>query len=527
MDCQLEGEERFVVVAHIAQEIRKSRLHFQLKRAAQAQAAKPGIAISNLQEQVSHGLKETGWERKLHNAVYKHLLSYPKSSHPNTPLEHTKEPLTYIRRAQSTWEKRILKSLNSMCTELSVPLARKRPLAEQKELRGRWNELGAEEPDLSAFRPVYAPKDFLDMLITLKNPNVSSGQQLAGGINSWGLIHLPFKVQTLDELRDHYREFSAGTQQTGVDDHADTSAELFEAERMRLGRKILQANHSALAQQYAKTGCPGGLRANMWASMLGIAMDDIDKLYYEQLRSYVFQHDLLVDSLLYKDVKLTATNDDQYFVFEDLLYQVLLVFSRDTQVLSHFSNSSANPAKSYIRGMLGVEEYAVIYPPNGIIPFHGFSMYVAPLCFVYSDPYKLYYIFREMYTRHLFRLHTISSHPEGIVSLCILFESLLQSSQPQLFYHLREVGAQPLRIAFKWMMRAFSGYLASDQLLLLWDRILAYGSLQLLAVVAAAIFAFRRVNLMETSSFAAADAVLADLTTLQIIPLTQIFMFPT
>lgn len=26
---------------------------------------------------------------------------------------------------QSSWEKRILKSLNSMCTELSVPLARK------------------------------------------------------------------------------------------------------------------------------------------------------------------------------------------------------------------------------------------------------------------------------------------------------------------------------------------------------------------------------------------------------------------
>ncbi|XP_038055873.1 TBC1 domain family member 19-like, partial [Patiria miniata] len=252
-----------------------------------------------------------------------------------------------------------------------------------------------------------------------------------------------------------------------------------------------------------------------------------DKLYYEQLRSYVFQHDLLVDSLLYKDVKLTATNDDQYFVFEDFLYQVLLVFSRDTKVLSHFSNSSATPAKSYIRGMLGVEEYAVIYPPNGIIPFHGFSMYVAPLCFVYGDPYKLYYIFREMYMRHLFRLHTISSHPEGIVSLCILFESLLQANQPQLFYHLREIGAQPLRIAFKWLMRAFSGYLASDQLLLLWDRILAYGSQQILAVAAAAIFAFRRVNLLETSSFASADAVMADISTLQIIPITQIFMFPT
>ena len=26
-------------------------------------------------------------------------------------------------------------------------------------------------------------------------------------------------------------------------------------------------------------------------------------------------------------------------------------------------------------GMLGVDEYAVVYPPNGIIPFHGFAMY--------------------------------------------------------------------------------------------------------------------------------------------------------
>ena len=38
-----------------------------------------------------------------------------------------------------------------------------------------------------------------------------------------------------------------------------------------------------------------------------------------------------------------------------------------------------------------------------------------------------------------------------------------------------------LRVAFKWMMRAFSGYLASNQLLALWDRILAYDSLEILS----------------------------------------------
>lgn len=102
-------------------------------------------------------------------------------------------------------------------------------------------------------------------------------------------------------------------------------------------------------------------------------------MYYEQLKAGVIQHDLLVDNLIYKvlfstptgatfiatifmpsnvnldllilkfswivlwydtakpehslyiqlrfflqDVKLTASNDDYYFVFEDFLYQVLM-----------------------------------------------------------------------------------------------------------------------------------------------------------------------------------------------------------
>ncbi|GAB0188250.1 TBC1 domain family member 19 [Grus japonensis] len=179
------------------------------------------------------------------------------------------------------------------------------------------------------------------------------------------------------------------------------------------------------------------------------------------------------------------------------------------------------------QGKLGMEEYAVFYPPNGVIPFHGFSMYVAPLCFLYHEPSKLYQIFREMYVRFFFRLHSISSHPSGIVSLCLLFETLLQTHLPQLFYHLREIGAQPLRISFKWMVRAFSGYLATDQLLLLWDRILGYNSLEILAVLAAAVFAFRAVNLMEVTSLAAAEAVLADLSTLKVMPLLQIFLFAT
>ncbi|KAI0232518.1 TBC1 domain family member 19 [Lamellibrachia satsuma] len=114
---------------------------------------------------------------------------------------------------------------------------------------------------------------------------------------------------------------------------------------------------------------------------------------------------------------------------------------------------------------------------------------------------------------------------QGIVSLSLLFETLLQTQEPQLFFHLKTVGIQPLKIAFKWLIRAFSGYLASEQVLLLWDRILAYNTLEILPVLALAIFTFRKTNLMQVASSTAAEAVLSDLTTLQVIPLIQLSLF--
>uniref|UniRef100_A0A8C3CSY3 TBC1 domain family member 19 n=1 Tax=Cairina moschata TaxID=8855 RepID=A0A8C3CSY3_CAIMO len=478
-----------LTIARIVQRLQGSSLHSQLERQARVSLHKPEIKLESLKEDIKDFLKTSGWEKKLQNAVYSELNVFPSPCHPAAPPEHMKEPLAYMRKAQGSWEKRILKSLNSMCTELSIPLAQKRPASEQKELLNKWNEMGTDEPDLSLFRPVYAPKDFLE--------------------------------------KEDFSELGLNTGQLGIDDSAQVPPEFFENEHVRVGQKVLAEQDSAAAQQYVRQGCPTALRADLWALILNISNQPEDILYYEQLKSNVIQYDLLVDSLIYKDVKLTASNDDYYFVFEDYLYQVLLCFSRDTSVLDHFTYSSATPPKSYIRGKLGIEEYAVFYPPNGVIPFHGFSMYVAPLCFLYHEPSKLYQIFREMYVRFFFRLHSISSHPSGIVSLCLLFETLLQTHLPQLFYHLREIGAQPLRISFKWMVRAFSGYLATDQLLLLWDRILGYNSLEVLAVLAAAVFAFRAVNLMEVTSLAAAEAVLADLSTLKVMPLLQIFLFAT
>ncbi|TRY56636.1 hypothetical protein DNTS_011043, partial [Danionella cerebrum] len=119
---------------------------------------------------------------------------------------------------------------------------------------------------------------------------------------------------------------------------------------------------------------------------------------------------------------------------------VLLCFSRDTTVLEHFNYNSATPPTSCIQStsMTSLAQSRVVW----------------------FTPQMVSYLFTA--------------------SQCT-FERLLQTHLPQLFYHLREIGAQPLRIAFKWIVRAFSGYLSTDQLLLLWDRILGYDSLEIVA----------------------------------------------
>ena len=65
-------------------------------------------------------------------------------------------------------------------------------------------------------------------------------------------------------------------------------------------------------------------------------------------------------------------------MFDAIYVQVLLPFSRDTHLLELTKTSISTPAKSFIRGKLGMPEYSVIYPPSGIIPFYGFSMLGKP-----------------------------------------------------------------------------------------------------------------------------------------------------
>lgn len=70
-------------------------------------------------------------------------------------------------------------------------------------------------------------------------------------------------------------------------------------------------------------------------------------------------------------------------------------------------------------------------------------------------------------------------------------------------------------------MRAFSGHLPPEQLLNLWDMILAYDSMEIVPLLAVIILMFRRDNLMKVNTLQNIEAVLADLSSIAVMPMLQ------
>ncbi len=60
---------------------------------------------------------------------------------------------------------------------------------------------------------------------------------------------------------------------------------------------------------------------------------------------------------------------------EKLFEQIMLCFSRDTAVAGALRCNNSHPIVGTLKGKTSLIQDTVIYPPNGIVPFHGFSMY--------------------------------------------------------------------------------------------------------------------------------------------------------
>ncbi|CAF0705607.1 unnamed protein product [Brachionus calyciflorus] len=506
----MDAEAQYKLGTELSEFVTNSQAYYEFfQNVQEIVTTASDLSLINMNEVLMDKIKSSASSRAITNIIfYNHKLN---SIDENGPVS-----TTYLGKAQTQWEKKLIKSMNSICTELNMPLAKKRSILEGQELKKIWNELGTNVSDLKKFRPIFSINEIFDHILSIKCNNLTD----LAFKSITGLISVPIRIKPFDELKKQYEKMSLEYFQSGLDENLNS---LIEQEKHKNGIKVVEINDIIMTKEFSKTGCTRSLRGKLWAQILNVNVENLDKIYYNYLKQCVFDYDLLIDSIYYKDVKTKAVNDDQVFVFEDLLYQVLLLFTRDTHLLKLYENKSIQIPKAYIRPKNGDQRYhPVFYPPNGFLPFEGFTLLVTPICYVYSDPILLYYIFRKFFVTHFYKLSIISSDPQSIIGLCALFENILQSKDPKLFFHLRKLDIQPLRIAFKWIIRAFSGSLLSSQLLELWDRILAFNSLEILSVFAAGVFMYRRQNLMSITNKSHVESILDDLTSLKVVAILQL-----
>lgn len=55
-----------------------------------------------------------------------------------------------------------------------------------------------------------------------------------------------------------------------------------------------------LTREFAKQGCIKSLRGKLWAQMLNVKIDSLDKVYYNYLKNSVLEYDLLIDTIYYR-----------------------------------------------------------------------------------------------------------------------------------------------------------------------------------------------------------------------------------
>lgn len=426
------------------------------------------------------------------------------------------EPLSSITSARQEWSNFLKTRMLSIASDFDKPLVSLRKVpwvyALQIESKKIENEDEAEKIELKREKEeisfIFDDKNILSCIVEINNGNYRNE------LLEWGIIKLHFRTPSIDLLRAYYEELDVTIKQLGLDEDRQ-----FLDERLALGEKILSKSYIPYMIQYAKRGFPTSLRGKFYAKILDCQVATKDVSYFEYLLEQVQKWELSIDRIVFEDSR-DVCNDDKFFIFHDLLEKIYMGFLRDPWV---YENIRALPNLPII----GINEGKPIgnVPPCGIIPFKHFSKYIAPITFLSEKPEECYYIFRNFYCRYLCYLHSLTSESKGIISLCRLFEDLLQAYDSDLVYHLNQLGIPPLKIAFPWIFYSFVGFIEVEQVYLLWDRMIGYDSPDIIVFLAVAIFVYRSDAIMQCTSKDEIDDLFYDLSHLKAISLIQNFLF--
>lgn len=92
---------------------------------------------------------------------------------------------------------------------------------------------------------------------------------------------------------------------------------------------------------------PPSLRSRVWSRLLNVPTPPtpLANAYYRTLIRRVQQWDFAVDDMYRRDIAESVADDEQYFIFADMVEELLMCFSRDPWV---HANASLVPARDTI-----------------------------------------------------------------------------------------------------------------------------------------------------------------------------------
>lgn len=87
---------------------------------------------------------------------------------------------------------------------------------------------------------------------------------------------------------------------------------------------------------------------------------------------------------------------------------------------------------------------------------------------------------------------------------------MLWSTEKKIVSKLEDLQAQPLRIVFPWIFYCFIGYIDTEQIFLLLDRVIGAKSLEILPLYCAAIFFKEKTEILAASSASEIQEILEE-----------------
>ncbi|KRW99221.1 Rab-GTPase-TBC domain [Pseudocohnilembus persalinus] len=294
-------------------------------------------------------------------------------------------------------------------------------------------------------------------------------------------------------------KFKTLLQQDNIDNETD---DLYIQKDRNKRAKFLVENESLEQEmeQFCQGGIPTSYRVDIYMKYFGVEGNQGNNKFQQLLDEYD-KNNSIFDIILISDGH-EASFDDKYFVFQNNFEKILKVFIRDKEVYKNARIHPQNFDKLSNADQSKVPQCGFFFPKL-------FTKYIQPFGYTSMKLDVIYTLFKQFYCRYFCYLLSLSSIKDSLLYLVMLFEDLFQSTDQRLLNHLSQIeNFDVIQVGINWIQYCFIGYMAVEEIFLIFDRIIGYKGLDILAVLAVAIFRHKSDSLFKCTSMKEVDEVL-------------------